>query len=259
MRAFILLTALGLFTASSQGQNLLTNGSFEAGNLTGWTGTGNLEVESNVPVSDGSDALVFLSPNGPTGVLSQTFATTVNGIYQLTYDYAATGHGINTSMVAGITDANAHALVETQSFPSTSGGAYRTHTAVFVATTPTMTVTFQDESSGSVTRDGLLDNVQVVAIPPFSRAGNYAGTVVESGSFYGGDITLSRTLAIKVQIDGAGQFFYFEVTSPLSYAQGTISDSGTATLGNDGLAVGTATFRGSDLARAWEATSTGRD
>jgi hypothetical protein len=226
---------------------VVANGDFENGDLTGWTASGNVQVQNNVPVAGGSYALVLNSPAGPTGRLSQTFAVTAGQLYQLSYQYAATGQGLNASLLASVTDANGHVVVATQVNPSVSTSSYRTITAIFFATTPTMTLSFQDMSTASGARDGLLDNVQIVPAPLFSHPGDYVGTVVETGSFYGGNITLSRTLAIKMEIDTGGRFFALEMTSPLDYNLGTVDDNGVATLGNTGSAIGTATFHGTNL------------
>jgi hypothetical protein len=54
--------------------NLIFNGDFEAGDFSGWTATGNVQNFENAAVFNGGDT-------SPTGVLSQTIATTVGVRY----------------------------------------------------------------------------------------------------------------------------------------------------------------------------------
>jgi hypothetical protein len=191
--------------------------------------------------------LVFNSLAGPTGILSQSFGATVGAPYLLTFSYGATNAGINESIVVTVTDANGNRLIGTQVYPNAANANARTFTALFVATTSPMTLTFQDESGPSVSRNGFLENVQVAINPPFTRAGEYAGAVVETGSIYGGNVALSRSIAVKMDISSAGQFVYLEQTAPVAWAEGTINDNGSVTFGNAGLYTGTATFQGTDI------------
>jgi hypothetical protein len=237
----IFLSAFVILQIPAKAQNLLSNGGFENG-LAGWTASGNLAVEDSVPVAQGSNALVFESTAGPTGIVSQTFNASPGAAYLLTYDYAATGTGINESLGVSVVDTNGDQAIATQVFANSIANSYHTFSALFIATTSSMTVTFQDQSITSAARDGLLDNIQIVSAPSFSYPGVYTGTVVESGSIYNGQIAVSKTIPIKMQITPAGQFFVIEMTSPPVTAVGTVSDTGGATLGNTGAYTGTATF-----------------
>jgi len=80
------------------GPNLLTNGSFETADFTGWTTGGNF-IDTFVvsgPFSHYSSAedgqfYAVLGPVGSDGTLSQTFATTVGAHYTFSFWFASVG------------------------------------------------------------------------------------------------------------------------------------------------------------------------
>jgi hypothetical protein len=78
--------------------NLLTNGSFETSDFTGWTEGGNFEFTQVVTGPSGSytgaeDGLWYatLGPVGSDGTLSQTFSDTVGGQYTFSFWMASVG------------------------------------------------------------------------------------------------------------------------------------------------------------------------
>jgi hypothetical protein len=79
--------------------NLLTNGSFQSGDFTGWTQGGNFEDTSVVsgpfyvyPGSqDGDGFYAVLGPVGSDGTLSQTFSDTVGAHYTFSFWFASVG------------------------------------------------------------------------------------------------------------------------------------------------------------------------
>jgi hypothetical protein len=99
MRLFPALTAISLFCLTATGvqaANLLTNGSFETGDLTGWTETGNLGPQSvttgGYGAQDGSYGFYF-GQVGSDGILSQTFSDTAGDTLQVTGWLAGNGSG----------------------------------------------------------------------------------------------------------------------------------------------------------------------
>src|ERR1035437_5299717 len=76
--------------------NLLTNGSFESGTLTGWTDIGDGVVLANGPFSYYSAAedgtwYLALGPVGGDGTLSQTFSDTAGQHYTFSFWFASVG------------------------------------------------------------------------------------------------------------------------------------------------------------------------
>jgi PEP-CTERM motif len=90
--------AVGFAVAMStpaQAANIVTNGSFETGDLTGWTQTGNTGfVGVQCPgvgfVPDGSCDL-FAGPVGSDGGITQTLATLPGRFYTVTFDFQPDG------------------------------------------------------------------------------------------------------------------------------------------------------------------------
>jgi hypothetical protein len=78
--------------------NLLTNGSFETGDFTGWTQSNNFEdtfVETGAyyDYSGAEDGIYYaaLGPVSSDGTLSQTFATTAGAHYTFSFWFASVG------------------------------------------------------------------------------------------------------------------------------------------------------------------------
>ncbi|MBF9072424.1 glycosyl hydrolase family 18 protein [Streptacidiphilus fuscans] len=98
-----LAVAAGLTGASAASSNLLTNGDFEAGNLSGWTCSA-LDSVVTTPVHTGSYALAGAASAGDDAQCTQNVAVqpnttyTLSGFVQGDYVYlGATGTGVNAS------------------------------------------------------------------------------------------------------------------------------------------------------------------
>jgi hypothetical protein len=79
--AIIAACALPALAPSEAAANLLVNGSFETGDLTGWSFTGNtgfttVEKTPFVYGAEDGNFYVYEGPIGPDGILSQTFVDT---------------------------------------------------------------------------------------------------------------------------------------------------------------------------------------
>src|SRR5450759_1853435 len=73
--------------------NLLVNGSFENGDFSGWSHTGDTSFDSVQCGGGAQDGICFasLGPVGDQGFLSQTFATTAGAQYTFSFWLLATG------------------------------------------------------------------------------------------------------------------------------------------------------------------------
>ena len=141
---------------NAQAQNLLVNGGFETGDLTGWTSTtgtfgGHIYVGTGAPHT-GTYAinLAGVTEDASTyGQISQSFATVVGAQYQLNFWSLEGGALLNASVN------NATVYSSTG-----DGSAYRSHTFTFTATAATSSIKFQGYDYYGI----LLDDVAVTAV-----------------------------------------------------------------------------------------------
>jgi len=161
------LAGLGAAVSLAQAQNLLNNGSFETGDLTGWSASGVVGVASYAGAADGVYSAIFNWGNlTPNGVLSQSFATTPGDVYALAFDYGTVG----SAGVAGQTlfvDVNGTSTLLNTSATSPTGGyptPFELFSFNFTANSATTTLQFTDSpNNNTMNNDGVLDNVWVKA------------------------------------------------------------------------------------------------
>ncbi|MGD0260638.1 MAG: DUF642 domain-containing protein [Verrucomicrobiota bacterium] len=187
-RSFILAAAL-LGVGLSSHANLLINGSFEQGNfvpteqgsmllgvgatdITGWT------VENGGLAWDGptnpygltaSDGSYFLDLTGdhdniPYGgvVQSQTISTTIDAVYQLSFDLGSDSHYDTTAVGVQVTAGSASETF-TSSLP-VNRNQWQTFTFDFTATSANTSISLDGDASNYQEYIGL-DNVSVVEVP----------------------------------------------------------------------------------------------
>jgi len=149
------LVMLSVGTAAAYGQNLVTNGSFETGDFTGWTLIGSTEnnfVDSGF-ASQGTFAAYFGEVGG-NAILRQTIATNPGTVYNISFDFA--GNGDNPSSFSAAFGGTTLFSVTNPPFDVN----YVTRTFQVTATSTTADLTF-------TARDDLgflnLDNVMVTA------------------------------------------------------------------------------------------------
>jgi hypothetical protein len=146
------------FTVAGSASNLLVNGDFETGDLTGWLQSGdtdNTGVDGGLPHSGNFAA--YLGPVGSEGFLAQAFPTTPGATYTLGYWLEHDG-GAPSSFRAMIDGGDLAGSV----FVDDPGFAYTEFAFGFTATGSTTTLTFGFREDVSLWH---LDDVSVVPGP----------------------------------------------------------------------------------------------
>jgi len=155
--AFCLCVAAPTFA-----QNLITNGSFETGDFTGWTTGGNFEdtQASSGPFYDYSGAqdgsfYATLGPVGSDGTLSQTLTTVAGAQYNISFWFASVGDNPSDFSVSwdgtpllSLTNPNTGSNWTQYTFTATGTGS------------DTLTLAFRDDPAWMA-----LDNVSVTQAP----------------------------------------------------------------------------------------------
>lgn len=157
-------STVGIVT-SLNAQNILINGSFEQG-LSHWTSAGNV---FHTPLSVVPDGAFLVDFNGfdtaPNGVISQTITTEVDVTYALDFTYGIIG-GTGQVQKLGVSAIGIGTILnEEVSITSTGGINFDTFTFNFIADSALTTLVFSDRSLMTVSTDGLLDRVSVIAVP----------------------------------------------------------------------------------------------
>ena len=168
MRAKPLLVVVALafclgLTQATFAQNLLTNGSFETGDFTGWTTGGNFGATGVISgpfyaysgAEDGN-FYAYLGPVGSDATLSQTFTTVAGAQYTFSFWFASVGD--NPSDFSASWDGN---TLLSLTNPNT-GAAWTEYTFTATGTgTDTVSFSFRDDPAFMA-----LDNVSVTENAP---------------------------------------------------------------------------------------------
>lgn len=171
LTALVAITSLAILAIAAPGTahaQIITNGSFETRDFSGWTVSGNVGI-SNDSASDGVvDAGFNRSDTTPNGVLSQSFPTVAGRQYQLQFDYGVFSFtGQTQSLHAALFGLN-QLLGQTVTDPTPSHDptTFDTYSSLFTADSTTTTVRFTDDAGNpTVNVDGELDNVRVTPVP----------------------------------------------------------------------------------------------
>jgi hypothetical protein len=170
MKFKVLLASLALMGAQAVQANVLVNGDFETGNLTGWTASGDVNSTSLMPyfgagvlADNGLHMVAFNAGDStPNGVLSQTFATMAGTAYTLSFDFGVTTNGAQGLLVDVL--GSGGSLVQSQAFVSYTGLALSHFSLAFTADGSTATLRFSDQiNNPTISQDAMLDNVSVEA------------------------------------------------------------------------------------------------
>ena len=133
MKATLCLSLAVLLATPASAQNLLVNGNFGTGNLSGWTQSGNTGFTTVEP--SGSGYVVSAGPIGSLGFIGQNVTTTVGTTYVLSYQLGSDGGTPNQFTAA----AGATTLANQTNIP---GQALTPYTFDFTATSVSTLVQF---------------------------------------------------------------------------------------------------------------------
>jgi hypothetical protein len=143
--------------AAHASTELVTNGSFETGDFTGWTQFGNTGftgvngVFGGVAPTDGADQASF-GPVGSTGGITQNVTTILGDIYLLSFDVANLGGAPNYF------DVGIGSLSHIRQFTDAAPFSYTHVSQLFAANASNMALTFTFQQNPSYY---LLDHVSV--------------------------------------------------------------------------------------------------
>ncbi len=181
-------------------QALLINGGFETGDYTGWTINFTPTNDTGLPnpaliwhtsyeaarVHDGNYSVDFNYLNAtPSAVLEQTFATGAGQSYVMTFWFGATAvYGTDAAMAASVLGADGLSVLTTDSYLILGNNStqWTFQTLTFMADGAQATIRFTDIGTQTFATDGLLDTVEVQAVPePSTFAAMLAGLLGLAG------------------------------------------------------------------------------
>jgi hypothetical protein len=204
----LLAGALGVsWSASARAQNLLQNPNFEepphapedqSNVITDWIVGGTGDIHSGPPeegATSPSYSAVFNVGNDSEGtILSQSFATTVGGVYKLEFDSGIFGVRTGDPLQLQVQIFGSGTLLNQTITPPYNGifnpATFKRYTFTFTANSTTTTLQFKDIGLGNEQADTLVDTVSVVLlgtalitngdfeVPPFNTDGTVTNWTV---------------------------------------------------------------------------------
>jgi hypothetical protein len=149
--------ALGTI-APAQAANIVTNGSFETGDFTGWTQTGNTGF-TGVTCPGGApdgNCFAFFGPIGSTGGITQNLTTVAGATYEIEFSFESDGGTPNSfsASFGGVT------LINQTNIPNSGGFDTFSFEVVATGTSTALTFLFRDDPGFL-----FLDAVSVTGVP----------------------------------------------------------------------------------------------
>ena len=180
---FALASAVALCSVNAAQANLLTNGDFETGNLSGWTATGSgtspgqgiqvigttTQFGDTIPYTlGGSHSVYFVDDNAHTENLSQLVALTGGVTYNLSFALFGTQSGANNqfnfSLLSSLDTTPPFSALNTNL--DVPVGGWQVYSYLFTPTANgSYTLTFAFDAGLQPAKDLLLDNVSIAAVP----------------------------------------------------------------------------------------------
>jgi Ig-like domain-containing protein/immunoglobulin I-set domain protein/uncharacterized protein DUF642 len=232
--------------SSSTPVGSFTNGGFEADYL-GWVASGTQMVVTapwyGATVTEGSKGVVFNAGQQPaSGVLSQTFTTTVGQTYTLAFDLGAVSYTNFNSQSMQVTVKGVNTLVSKTASVSAPGNGiqYATQTMSFVADSASTTLTFRDASATSEDIDLFLDNVRMTsAVSAPSISSHPQSTSVNAGGQASFSVTASGSgpLSYQWRLNGAAVSGATSSTYTISNVQSAQAGGYSVVVSNSGGSV----------------------
>lgn len=160
-----------MVVAGAAQAELVSNGGFEAGDLSGWTSAGPYPHASNYAGSSAGAWAAHLTAYG-FGSIEQQLATVAGTTYQLSFDWTirtwqAQGprYGQLDIEVEGLASLLDFSVSETEGTGGVvAASSFTTHTVSFVADSATTLLRFSVPGTGAQATALLLDQVSVVAL-----------------------------------------------------------------------------------------------
>ncbi len=173
--------ALAFVGATQAHADLITNGTFTTAglpSLAGWTASSSgigTSSESGFSICCGgtnaraNNLAQFGGGGTSNGTLSQTFATVVGQLYNLSFMYGTFGD--NETQSLAVTVGNLTTSVSDPTGTSNFSNLFNAESFTFTATAAISTLLFRDTSTSGSSADGLLESVSATAVPEPSSVG----------------------------------------------------------------------------------------